>query len=176
MGLVIGISGTLVVVNSFDNSLNNDCEAIKDSTNIDESGNEVNDVTYTIDDVSEKVYGKDGVPITLILWSDETFSYVNDVSDETYVGRYTVVGDEIHLDYLFAIDRGENKQSSSDDTATITNGTKVLKILSKTDYSESHSVVEIQDGDITLITLNQSAREGGQDFYTELRQYLNNRG
>ena len=130
--------------------------------------------SYNIDDVAEKVYGKDMVDVNLILWNDGTFSYKNNVIGVNGLGRYAIVGEEIHLDFIFDINENDNKQSSSDDSIVITNRTKIIKIKSKTNYSDSHSNIELELDDLILTNLAQPAREGEEDqgFYSELKAYL----
>ena len=113
------------------------------------------------------------VPINLILWNDGTFSYKNDVTNENGLGRYSVIEDDIHLDFVFDIKDSEDILSSSGSIA-VTNKTKIIKIKSKTDYSETHSIVELQVDNIILSTLNQPARSGEDDqgFYSELKAHL----
>ena len=148
----------------YDKSLSNE-----EITNVDDNNTEINSdedirdnedntVSYTISDVSEKVYGKDGVGYHFVLWNDETFEYSNDVTNEYGMGRYSVLGDKIYLDFVYTLVDGSNKYELS-------NLEKEIVILG------SDEKLELKDGGLLISTLDQPARSG-DGFTTALENVI----
>lgn len=167
--IVLLVSMSIVAVLALNGTISLNGE-IKDDTTVEEDKKDEEEEfaeSYTIDDVSEKVYGGDPRPVSLILWNDGTFDYSNDITKEYGVGRYSVLQNKIYLDFLFA------EVSNSDNKLVVSNLKKELSILSIVNITDGVSKVELQDGDVTLVTLNQPARSG-EDFCTSLNEVLNN--
>ena len=105
----------------------------------------------------------------LILWNDGKYMYTNDEHKEETMGNYTIKEDRIILNYIYVIDRGENKTSSIDDTVSLIAElqTKELKINSLSE------LVDERDN-VILVRANQSTNAGGNDFYTWVDAFSKN--
>lgn len=129
-------------------------------SNSDSSDNKVND-TDEVDTTEKKesrlvdkvFISQDNNSYYLILWDDGTYRYDgSDSTNKTY-GKYYLDDEKLVLYYMFAID-ADNKNK-----VTVANGSKTLKVISQS---------QLADGNITFISANQAAREGGRNFYTDI--------
>ena len=132
-----------------------------DSLIIDDDSNETT-TSYSISDIHEKVYGRDTVSYNMVLWNDETFEYINDITKEKGIGYYRVLDDKIYLDFVYAMTYGTSEYKLS-------NLKKEITIVRKLEYGDK---LELKDGDLLVTTLDQPARSG-DDFNTALQSVIN---
>lgn len=150
------------IVESNNNNNQNE-EENNNNENIQNENLSSNDITYTYEQIAEKVYSAQSH--YLILWNDGTYEYTNDFHRDETMGTYTIDKNQIYLNYLFAIDSGNDKTSTADDKAIITKGNKIIIINSPSELID-------QDTGVKLISVNQPAREDGRSFYTDLKVLL----
>lgn len=120
-------------------------------TSKDNNNEETNIINHDNSNYIDRVFiSHDGV---LTLWSDGTYKYINGDSSSGTLGKYSLNDDKLVLYYMFSIDSNNKKK------ANVVDGMKTLKVVDE---------IKIIDEDITLNAANQPAREGAQNFYTNL--------
>lgn len=141
-------------------SKNSSNEQIKNDSNDEVKNNDDNSNTTIVNDSNKvnKVYSSENnTGYYLILWDDGTYKYINNDETSGTLGKYSLNDERLVLYYMFSID------SNNKNKVTIADGMKTLKVVNQS---------QITDNDIILNLANQSAREGAENFYTNLYSML----
>ena len=127
------------------------------SQQVDGNQNESTSSTVDSNNVNRVFISENNTGYYLILWDDGTYKYTNSDGTSGTLGRYSLDNEELILYYMFSID------NTNKNRVNVTDDSKTLKVTSQS---------QITDGDIILNSANQSARVGGENFYTNLYSLL----
>ena len=172
--IILGMGGYLV----YDKKLSKDeSKQEKTSEKVVKEEERVNeDKVYTFNDVtgfytfSEPVPNNEGQQFkfsySIYLWGNGTFNYRFTMNAGSHVlGNYTIVNDEIHLNYLF--------EGGNDAGITATTGEKLLKIVDK-DHLQDNDGYYVNSGGSKVINLTRDTNRTDNFDEYNVSEIINN--